>query len=75
MVLRQRGAMNSPSSALPKTHANTIDPIANGAHDDLPAEAEPTDALDAPSAACTKPTRVAVLFPSCLLDRDGKRLG
>src|SRR3989441_152745 len=67
--------MNSPSSALPKTHANTIDPIAIA----LTTISRPKRNRRTPSTRPPPPVRsrlaVAVLFPSCLLDRDGKRLG
>src|SRR6266446_1939718 len=67
--------MNSPSSALPNTHANTIDPIANA----LTTISRPKRNRRTPSTRPPPPVRsrlaVAVLFSSCLLDRDGKRLG
>src|SRR5207247_7220984 len=67
--------MISPSSALPKTHANTIDPIASA----LTTISRPKRNRRTPSTHPPPPVRsrlaVAVLFPSSLLDRDGKRLG
>src|SRR6266550_4698451 len=61
--------MNSPSSALPKTHANTIEPIASA----LTTISRPKRNRRTPSTRPPPPVRsrlaVAVLFPSSLVDR------